>query len=168
MTKHLSTGLFALVLFCALMPWVTFSCAGEDLLSVSGVDLAVGVEVPKEDSDSEDVSGHSTAVAVMAAAILGLVTWAARGRVGTLVRAGFASVGFLMMLLLKFDIEREARLAFKEAAENPGEALAVEGSLGLLLNVTWEFGYWVALAAFISIVAIQFKRFSDLRRSELD
>ena len=73
-----------------------------------------------------------------------------------------------MMLLLKFDIEREARLAFKEAAENPGEALAVEGSLGLLLNVTWEFGYWVALAAFISIVAIQFKRFSDLRRSELD
>jgi hypothetical protein len=45
--KRLSPAIFVLVLICFFLPFMTFSCQGERVLSLSGIQLVTGTSVPQ-------------------------------------------------------------------------------------------------------------------------
>lgn len=119
----LSPGIFALVLVCFFLPFVSISCMGQEV-ALSGVQLVTGSSVGGEPVEAEPLAvvAFLCTLAALGLAVRDLrsSSGSPQGSAGSAV---FAALGAVSLLLLKVRIDREA----------------------LLLDINYEAGFWLAL-----------------------
>ena len=154
MIKKFSPVVFVIVLICFFLPFVTVSCGGEKMATLSGVQLITGTSVEGSGS-SEDVFGtkkETRKVDTEPLAIVALITTLAglglsflknrRSAIGPAI-AGAATVIFLLLLKYKLDSD-----------------ILTEGEG--VLRMEYNFGFW--LAFLFSIIAVALNLFLFMKR----
>jgi hypothetical protein len=159
-TRRRSPVMFLVVGLCFFLPFVSFSCSGQRIATLSGVGLATGQDVEVEesfmrefeeleslgttDAPGEDAPGPAPeendpspwAIVALAAAVLGTVFgFVLRGRARSVASLGAALVGLAGLVGLRFDLE--------------GDVAQAEGLVAIDLRI----GYWIAAVLF-AVLAI--------------
>lgn len=99
MGRIVSGSAAAIVLLCFFLPWATVSCSGQELMTVSGLDMASGVEVSGQQVEGETIL-YAIPLAVLV--ILGLLVVAANNAIGAGIGQITASIVGLLILFLKW------------------------------------------------------------------
>lgn len=140
--KPWSKGLALGVVIAFTLPFLTVSCMGQEVMSISGIQLATGgpVDVIDDFSDSNggdrvDLEGWATAGAILAiaAAVVAFIQTPWRGRALLFLGLG----GSVSLLLLRVTLANE---------------FAEMRSAGAVVTYTW--GWWLALVGFMGLVAV--------------
>lgn len=151
--------LVALLLF--FLPWVTVSCAGQELASMSGYDLAMGsvtVTNPMTGASETPPGAGERDVPVIAAAALIVL---ALGATFVLARGAGALVGaagaLLAALLISYTVF--VRIPGKmESGPGAGADAAAAGmneqQLAELIQVNHATGFWLTLLALATAIAL--------------
>lgn len=127
-------------LFCFVLPFITLSCPGGSL-SFTGVQLATGTTI-KEPQVFGETREREMPAEPLATGALGLTVLAAlasfvSGRGARIATGSIGLVNFILLLLLKSKIERDA---------------LSEG--GGMFQLSWGPGFWLALFGYASTAAI--------------
>ncbi len=120
---------FALVLFCFFLPFTRLSCQGQQIATMTGVQLAMGRTI-----QDQTVRGEIAAVIAAAAALGGLLASVSRPIRRPLERLIASAVGALSLLFLK------ARLDNQVLSRGEG-----------VLTIHYLFPYWLAFCLFASV-----------------
>lgn len=143
--KFLSPALFLLVALCFFLPFVSFTCQGQKLATITGMELVTGTKIEKfemekvdeqqksPDLDNErNVDSEPLAVAAFIFALIGIVV-SIIPRYSKVISLIAGALGVLSLLFLRSGI----------GADLPGD------SDFKILEVTYEWGYYLALILFI-------------------
>jgi hypothetical protein len=149
--KKVSPAIFALALICFLLPFVTFSCQGAKILTLSGIQLITGssaqqpqmVGTPK----SERIGGEPLAAFAFLCGILGLALSFLKGRMGAIASAAAGGIAAIFLLALKSKID--------------GDALNKGGGV---LQVNYEIGFYAVVILLVAAMALNI--FVLLQRSK--
>lgn len=159
-------------LLAFLLPWVTVSCAGQQIASVSGFRLATGAATTVRNPATGALETHSglvniavliAAVAIMLALLVGFVRM---GRNGVLARAGLSGAAALLSIYaVLVDIPGQVNAGLQQrqappAAGDFGSSLA--DSVAHAIRVDAAIGFWITLLALITACALDW--FSQRRR----
>lgn len=156
--KKFSPVVFVFVIICFFLPFVSFSCGGEKIITLSGVQLVTGttVEEPSSPGDmfgrpqreSERVDPEPLAIIALVITIAGLGLSFIKNRKGAIAPAiagGAAAISFLAM---KYKIDREV---LREA----------EGAL----QAEYNFGFWLAFLLLILAVVLNLFLFTKREKT---
>lgn len=143
-------------LLAFFMPWAVVSCSGQEVLSMTGVDLVSGhVEAQGQ---TQNIGLNFFIIIGVIAIVLGLLTSfadneesekkgaASRTAVLALVAAGFIFGG---MLWFKDSLRREAR----EARNSNSYERQMGGSVAAMLKIEEQAGYYVTLLSLVGAAA---------------
>ncbi len=143
--KFISPVLFLLAVLCFFLPFVSFTCQGQSIATISGMDLITGTKIEKfemqkfDDQQSNpeldkerEVNSEPLAVAAFIFALTGIVvSFIPRYTRKFSIIAG--ALGVLMLLFLRSSIGGE-----------------VTGDFDFnIIEVSYEWGYYLALIFFI-------------------
>ena len=142
---HLTRGLLGTVLVMFLLPFLTLTCQGSKLITMSGMDLVTGTTIEAKDpftgrsktperTKPEPLAGLAVVAAVAA---LGLSFMA--GRTGRTFAGIGAIVSALALLAMKLKVE---------------DNLAERGKGMFALQ--WEVGFWLSLLVGIAAAVVAF------------
>jgi MFS superfamily sulfate permease-like transporter len=163
-----SLGRFAQIarvvaLLAFLLPWVTVSCAGQQVASVSGLRLATGM-VTVRNPMTGALESHSgtpnmavliAAVAIVLALLVGFVRM---GRSGVLARAGLSGAAALLSIYaVLVDIPRQLDAGMQQRQIPGGEndfGSSLADSMAHVIRVDAAIGLWIALLALIAACAL--------------
>lgn len=130
--------LFAL--FCFFLPFMTLSCPGGSF-TFSGVQFATGTTIQEPQmfgkTTERKIPAEPLATAAFGLTIVAALIGLASTRTPRLATASIAAVNFVLLLLLKSKLDKEA--------------LSQGGGM---FQVTWGLGFWLALAGYASTVAV--------------
>ena len=137
----LSPAIFVLALVCFFLPFVTFSCQGQKVLSLSGIQLVTGASVPQPQMfgppRSEKVNAEPLAVLAFLCGVLGLGLSFLKGRGGAIAPTVMGGLGAIVLLALKSKID--------------GDALSKGSGV---IQVSYEAGFYVVMILFLAAVAL--------------
>jgi hypothetical protein len=137
MVRIITLGIFLLAIIFFLLPWMSVSCAGEDLVRVSGLDMVTGSYDVPGNEDFAGTSGETEPLTIWAlgVAAVGLIFSLFTSNFSRVLRAlsGLAGIGLLIGLQLKISNDFGAGL--------PAEASG-------LVQVNYLYGYWLTIVAF--------------------
>jgi len=143
-SRALTPAAFVLALVCFLMPFVSISCQGQQLTSITGIQAMTGTSVKEPGgfggSSTRPIARDLVAILAFVAGLAGLVAALARHR----TMAGAAGVAGAVLLFV-----------FKSRAESQ---IATEGQG--MLSAQFGAGYWGALLLFAAAAALSFTRLS--------
>lgn len=152
--KFLSPSLFLLVSLCFFLPFVSFTCQGQKLATITGFELVTGTKIEKfemekfdepqknTDLDKErNVDSEPLAVAAFILALMGIVV-SLIPRYSKVISIIAGALGAIALLFLRSSI----------GADMPGD------SDFKILEVSYEWGYYLALILFIFSVLINLYR----------
>jgi hypothetical protein len=166
--------IFAIVGLCFMLPFISFSCGGQRLTTMSGADLVRGAKVSVDQKafegfedafnqtgtdttdattsgvQSEDTDPELWAIVALAAAVIGLVVGFTRGRFRTLASLIAAGIGFVAMILLRFSLSGSADI--------PKEAQG-------LIAFEYRLGYWLVILGFLLLALAHGLTFRSPRTS---
>jgi hypothetical protein len=147
MTRKIALGIFLLAIIFFLLPWVSVSCMGEDIIQVSGFDMVSGsYSFPAED-ELTGVNAESEPLAIWALVAAGvgvfvsLFTW----KIGFFLRilSGLAGIGLLIALKIKLNNDFNSQLT---------------GEMAGFLQFKYLVGYWLTLIAFaVAMIVSSFR-----------
>jgi hypothetical protein len=130
-THKISPALFLVILFCFLLPFVSFSCAGQEF-SVSGLHLVTGISI-----DTQRIGPNPLAIISLIVAISGLVFGFVRFGNKTAAAAVMGASGFITTLLMKFSIDK------KVMEEGEG-----------FIGVNYGAGFYLTLILFLAAAVV--------------
>jgi ribosomal protein L40E len=134
--KKISPSIFVLIVIFFLLPFVTISCQGQDVASLSGLNLVTGTKI-----ETEKISPNPVAIIILLTAFfgvfLGLGIW--KHKKITIISAITGAAGFLLTLILKFLIDNEVK-------SGPGFGTSYDAGFYLILM---SFAGAAALNAYI-------------------
>ncbi len=148
--KFVSPALFLLVALCFFLPFVSFTCQGQRIATITGMELVTGTKIEKfqmqnfnmqqEESDLDkerDVNSEPLAVAAFIFAIMGIVV-SLIPRYSKILSIILGALGVLMLLFLRSSIGGE-----------------VTGDFDFkIVEVSYEWGYYFALLLFAAGFAL--------------
>ncbi len=148
--KFVSPSIFLLAALCFFLPFVSFTCQGQKIADVTGMELVTGTKIEKFEmqkfdsrqkdpglEDQRDVSSEPMAIAAFIFAIIGIVV-SLIPRYSRMLSLIAGALGGLMLLFLRSSISGE-----------------VTGDFNFqIIQVTYEWGYYLALILFIIAFAI--------------
>lgn len=174
-TRRFSPALFGIIVLCFLLPFLTVTCVDQEVLTLKGVDLVLGltpemnpefeesfdsignddletgagegsdITVDESDADETDFNPVLSAIAALAAALVGLVlSFLYRDRRRTLSAAIAAGVVVLSLLYLRVEVKPES-------------------GGGGIVTLKYRFGYWIALLLGLLLLVVHGL---DLRRKK--
>jgi hypothetical protein len=152
--RFLSRGLLIAVLVFFLMPFLTLSCGGAKLVSMSGVNMVVGTTLTSKDPFTDRVKKQEikpepmVALALAAAVVafgIGFFAGKGKGPLGSMVASGACA---LLLLLAKFKVDADV----------------VKQGQGVV-TAEWEMGFWLALLASLALVGLYF--LPDVEKAEV-
>ena len=137
--RKLSPAAFVLAFVCFFLPFVTFSCQGQTVASLSGFQLATGTKIrqpqvfgpPKE----HKVEAEPLATVALLSVIAGVVLSFLRGKKWSVGSAALGALGVILLAALKSKLD--------------GDALRQGGGV---LQVSYGAGYYLCLAFLLSAV----------------
>jgi hypothetical protein len=144
--KFISPALFLLAALCFFLPFVSFTCQGQRIATISGMELVTGTKIEKfhmenstnrqESSDPDkqsDINSEPLAVAAFIFAIFGIVI-SLIPRYSKILSVITGALGALMLLFLRSSIGGE-----------------ITGDFDFkIIEISYEWGYYLALLLFIA------------------
>ncbi len=155
---NLARGAKGVALLLFLLPWVTVSCAGQELATLSGVDLATGsvtIANPMTGATETPPGAGERDIPVIAAALLILLSLAAtfvlkRGQ-AALLAAGGASVA---AVLISYTVLIKVPARMRESAAAEGAPGMNQQEIANMISVDVALGFWLTLAALIAAIVL--------------
>lgn len=148
--KFISPALFLLVALCFFLPFVSFTCQGQKLATISGMELVTGTRIEKfemEKTDSQqtdpdldedrNVNSEPLAVAAFIFSLAGILI-SLIPSYSKILSVIVGILGALMLLFLRSSI----------GGEIPGNSDLK------ILEVSYEWGYYLALIIFTAAFAL--------------
>lgn len=148
--KFLSPTLFLLVALCFFLPFVSFTCQGQKLATVTGMELVTGTKIEKFNMQDPDtgktdpeldeerkLDSEPLAVAALIFALAGIVI-SLIPHYAKILSVITGILGALMLLFLRSSIGSEITGDFEFK----------------IIDVTYEWGYYLALILFICAFAV--------------
>lgn len=146
MIRTISLGLSLLILVMFLLPWFAITCAGQEIITVTGIDMVTGFEYEIPEM-AERASPEVLAIVVFSIGIIAVGAYFIRGKDGRIIRGVLATLGFIFLLVLKFKID--------DIIGKAGQGL---------FQTSYLFAFWVTLISFITVAILNFLNFAGLRR----
>jgi len=139
--KKLSPAVYVLALICFFLPFVTFSCQAQKILTLSGIQLVTGTTIqqpqPFGPPKAQKVDAEPLAVLAFLSGIAGLALSFLRGRKSAIAPATAGVVAAILLLALKSKLD--------------GDALRQGGGV---IQVDYAAGFWAVLILFLAAVAV--------------
>jgi hypothetical protein len=146
MVRRISLGLAVLALVMFLLPWVAVTCAGQEIVNVTGLELVTGFEYEAADM-TEQADPEVLAILALVASVLLAVAFFLRGKSGPVIRGILCALGVVFLIALKFkldgDIEKESQGMFQ---------------------TSYLPGFWIALVSFVATAIMNFLNITGLRK----
>ncbi|MDQ8756941.1 hypothetical protein RCO27_11955 [Sphingosinicella sp. LHD-64] len=157
---NLARGAKVLALLFFFLPWVTVSCAGQELASMSGYELATGsVSVTNPMTGQRETppgAGERDLPVIAAAALIALALVAsfllARG-FGALVAAGGAAAAAALVAYTVFHRIPGKLHQGPTPAGDAADAGINQQQIAEMIRIEQAIGFWLVLAALIAAVA---------------
>jgi hypothetical protein len=157
---NLARGAKAVALLLFFLPWVTVSCAGQELASMSGYDLAMGsvtVTNPMTGASETPPGAGERDLPVIVAALLiagALALTFVLGRsLGGLVAAA-ASAGAAALIAYTVFMRLPARLHQGSAPSGDAADAGInQQQIAEMIRIDQAIGFWLVLAALAAAVA---------------
>lgn len=131
LTKY-SAGIFVLAGLSFLLPFVAASCNGQQVVTVTGIQLVTGTKVNAPSaygySQQREMSPEPLAVLAFIATLTGIVFYFVKGGIGKILSTISGGIGFIFLLLLQSKLNSDAA--------NQG---------GNLFQINYLTGFWIAL-----------------------
>lgn len=165
---NLARGAKGAALLLFLLPWVTVSCAGQDLVSMSGVDLATGTVTLRNPltgaTETPPGAGPGRDVVVIAAALLILASLALtfllrRSQAALVAMAGSAAAAALLCYTVFIRLPGEMRNSPLAPGGQSGgaEAMGMNAQqMAELVRINIELGFWLTLGALAAAIVLNF------------
>ncbi|MDZ3831564.1 MAG: hypothetical protein U0S50_07085 [Sphingopyxis sp.] len=136
----------AVALLAFLLPWMTVSCSNQKIAEASGIGLAFGrVTAMGRASGAGDGAAMNIwlilAILVIAGGLFLLFT---RGRETAKLVLGTSAAALVLILIGTWRYSKDAIMA--QAAKN-GSGGDLDRAAMAMIQINWEFGYWLALIA---------------------
>ncbi|HHV76675.1 MAG TPA: FHA domain-containing protein [Syntrophothermus lipocalidus] len=128
--KKISPALFALIIICFLMPFVSISCSGQEIVTLSGVNMVFGKMVQLPTGETESVGPFPMVIVVFVLALVGVGVGFWKNRLSNVAAFAVGLVGPITMCLFKS--------SFDEEAVSQG------------LTTQWGAGYYLTLLLFLA------------------
>ncbi len=165
MFKKISASMFALILICFFLPFMSLSCQGKDIVTMTGLQMATGVELANPAASLSGSLGGSVAAAAKTQKIAGSVplgiafVTAAAGLAATLLLKdrfqqslvpGVASgIGAIILLFVKSGTDSEV----------------IKQGSGMI-QVSYGIGFYLALLLFIANAGVNGYQFMEERKQK--
>jgi hypothetical protein len=158
--SKISPALFALVVLCFFLPFISISCqnpmsGGEmELVKMNGLEVAMGKEIKMPGANSmglpssqtrtkpQSVEGNPIAGIVFGIACAGIAVGFIAVPQQYIVQAGLAGIGAVMLIMLKLTVDSNLASELKK----------VGGSMSTPIVATYGMGYWLAFLSFLGAV----------------
>ena len=150
MVRKISLGLSVLVLVMFLLPWVAVTCAGEEVMTATGLEMVTGFDY-ETPGGAEEASPEVLAIAILAIGLIGAGAYFLRDKTGAMSRGIFATLGIIFLLALKFKIDGNI--------EKEGQGM---------FQASYLPGFWIASLSFITVAILNFLNFAGLRRVRVE
>ncbi len=157
-TRERSPFMFLVIGLCFFLPFISISCSGQRLGTLSGIQLVTGDEIDIDEqaleqqfteafgttgtteaddeapSDAPENDPSIFAIIALAAAVLGVIAgFVTRGRTRAMVSFAAALAGLVGLIGLRFDLQ--------------GDVSEGEG----LISVDYRLGYWISALLFLAL-----------------
>lgn len=160
--KKFSPAAFIIIIFCFFMPFVSITCSGQKVMSLTGIKLITGAEykpqgmldqkdIPEEEMElktdlnkEQNIDAQPMALFAMIMAVAALILSFIQQKVPALICMIASILGAAFMLLLKANLDNDI----------PSDAQMV-------IEVEYQFWYWIALLLFIVGAVLQWFKFKD-------
>jgi hypothetical protein len=139
--KKVSLALFVLALVCFLLPFATFSCGGQKVMSMTGMQMAIGTSIQEPQMfgppKTRRLNPEPLAMLALISVVAGIGLSFLKGKRGILGAAGAGGFGAILLLALKSKIESD-----------------VTRQSGGVIQTEWETGFYFTLLLFLGAVAV--------------
>lgn len=164
--SKISPALFALVVLCFFMPFISLSCqnpmSGGDLelVKMNGLEVAMGKEIKmpggnsmglpssptttKNSSKPQSVPSNPIAGIIFGIACAGIAVGFITVPQQYIVQAGLGGIGAVMLILLKLTVDSNLANELKK----------IGGSMSMPIVATYGVGYWLAFLSFLGAVGL--------------
>jgi hypothetical protein len=164
MFKKISASMFALILICFFLPFMSLSCQGKDIVTMTGLQMATGVEIANPAATLGGSLGNAASAAkpqkIDGSVPMGLAfVTAAAGLAATLLLKdrfqkslvpGVASgIGAIILLFVKSGADSE---------------VMKQGSG--MIQVSYGIGFYLALLLFITNAGVNGYQFMEERKQK--
>lgn len=138
--KKISPAVFGLALICFVLPFVTVSCNGQKVMSLSGIQLMTGTSIEQPGmfggkGQAKKVDGEPVAIIAFIAGIAGLGLSFMKNRKSSIIPAGLGLIGLIMLLVIKIRLDGQVNIA--------------GGATMGLLSLSYGAGYWLAFILYL-------------------
>ncbi|MBM7866050.1 hypothetical protein GTO89_06155 [Heliobacterium gestii] len=140
LARKVSPALFGLILICFLLPFVTVSCQGHEVVTLTEMQFATGSTIESPDlmtgkNQSEKIDANPFATGALVVTVAGLAVCFVRLRSKHMLTAGLAVVGLALNLFLKNSIDNE---------------ILKKGSG--MLQLSYGFGFYGSLLLYLAAI----------------
>ncbi|MGC8903489.1 MAG: hypothetical protein ACP5KD_09170 [Fervidobacterium sp.] len=139
--KKFSPAIFGIALICFVLPWVNFSCGGQHIATLTGLQLVTGTTIQQQgmfgERQNQKVDSEPSAVAVLLVTILGFALSFLKTSKSSVIPSIVGLAGFILLLLLKSKIETDAA--------NQGQGM---------IQVEYATRFWLVFVLFIGAVVL--------------
>ena len=146
MVRRISSELFLMVIVFFLLPWVSVTCAGQEILQLSGLELVAGTELGIM-GETGRYDGEFLAIITLVIAVLGIVAFFVKNRLGRISRGVLAVLGIIFLFALKFKLDGDIK--------TEGEGM---------LQTSYLAGFWLTFISFFAVVVTNIVNFTRLRK----
>lgn len=146
MVRRISLVLFLLVVMLFLLPWVSVTCAGQEILQLSGLELVAGTEYDIM-GETGRYDGELLAIITLVIAVLGIVSFFIKNRLGRISRGVLAVLGMIFLFSLKFKLDGDIK--------TEGEGI---------LQTSYLAGFWLTFVSFFAVAVTNIVNFTQLRK----
>jgi hypothetical protein len=147
---RLSPALFGIALICFFLPWVNFTCAGQNYATLTGLDLATGTTVRGPNNADQKTDSEGLALLVLMSSIAGLYVGFLKDKDRETIVLGSGIVGLLALgelIWMKLKIENDL----------------LKKSEGMV-KAEFTTGFWIALVCFVTVIALNAYIYLQLKR----
>jgi hypothetical protein len=143
MTKKISPAIFGIALICFVLPFVTVSCQGQKLATLTGIQLITGTTIKQPSMTGkkqvQKVRGEPLAALVFLCVAAGMGLSCLKGKKSAIAPAVTGGIGLILLLLLKIKLDRDI---FRE-----GEGI---------LQLEYGAGFWFVLILLLFAIGLNF------------
>ena len=152
--KNFSPVFYGVIILLFFLPFVNLSCSGQKIMSLSGFQLITGSEY-KADSmfgettegevkENKEIESQPLALIALLAAVIALAVSFIKKRITAIINIVISICGGIFLLLLKFNLDSDVELSGQN-----------------LIQLEYQFAYWLSLILFIAGAVVQWKMFTD-------
>jgi len=139
--KKLSPAIYVIALICFFLPFLTFSCQGQKVLSLSGLQLVTGTSIQQPQMfgppQSQKVDPEPLAILAFLCGVLGLAMSFLKGRASAIAPAATGGIAAILLLVMKSRIE--------------GDVLNKGGGV---VQVNYDVGFYIVVFLFLAAVGL--------------